>query len=164
MSMTDSNQQCPCHSGQLYHDCCGIYLETNQIAPTPEALMRSRYTAYAKHNINYIVATMRGRAAEGFNATEALSWSQQAEWLGLTVIRSSIQADRGQVEFIARYRWNNQVNQIHEISEFQRTNGIWYYIDGVQPSSKPAQSSKKIGRNETCHCGSGKKYKKCCGR
>jgi preprotein translocase subunit SecA len=33
-----------------------------------------------------------------------------------------------------------------------------------EPAKSPEPSAKKVGRNEPCPCGSGKKYKKCCGK
>jgi hypothetical protein len=34
----------------------------------------------------------------------------------------------------------------------------------TRPAARPAKGTPKVGRNEPCPCGSGKKYKKCCGK
>ena len=94
--------------------------------------MRSRYTAYTQANIDYIQKTMRGPAAVGFNADEAQQWAKQAEWIDLTVIDSSVNQAKGMVEFIARYRINQQIQEIHERSKFQRVDHSWYYVSGCR--------------------------------
>ena len=47
---------CPCGSEKTYEDCCGPWhagFKTGVHAPTPEALMRSRYRAYVLGLIEY---------------------------------------------------------------------------------------------------------------
>ncbi len=149
--------RCPCLSQQTYELCCGPFINGTARPQTPEQLMRSRYTAYTQANMEYIGATMQGQAAKGFDPEQMRLWAQSVEWLGLEVIQApKAQATRGIVEFIARYRLNGEVHQIHEVSEFARLNGgtRWYYITGKAP---------KVERNAPCPCGSGKKYKRCCG-
>jgi len=54
-----------------------------------------------------------------------------------------------------------------EIKEIQSTNQTWPDMEHVLKDfrvASPAVVPRKIGRNEPCSCGSGKKYKKCCGR
>jgi len=124
---------CPCGSGQLYKQCCGLFIEENQLPTTPESLMRSRYTAYSQANIAYIVKTMRDAPAKNYNADEAHLWAQQAEWLGLQVIRATpVIGTQGFVEFIAHYRLQGKEHKIHELSEFRCDNGRWYYVAGKQ--------------------------------
>jgi SEC-C motif-containing protein len=147
-------ENCPCNSGKSYKECCESFLSGGQIPQTPEALMRSRYTAYFQGNMDYVANTMKGPAAVGFNKEDAGQWSTQIKWHGLKVIKSKQDNNQGTVEFIARYALNGNIDIIYEISEFSLENGKWYYIDGVTP---------KLGRNDICPCGSQKKYKKCCG-
>lgn len=147
---------CPCHSRRDYSDCCGLYLSNQDIPKTPEALMRSRYTAYSQANILYIQKTMRGQALANFNAEEAQQWARQVQWLDLKIISApavAIDDHIGFVEFIAAFMERNQRHIIHERSEFHRLDGRWYYTTGYTP---------KISRNEACPCGSGKKFKRCC--
>lgn len=125
--------QCYCCSGQTYADCCGRYIEAGLVPASPSALMRSRYSAYAQANIDYIVATMSGAAAAGFDAKAAQAWASAVTWLGLTVVKARyhhVDPDRAMVEFIARYQTATGVESIHERSDFIRKNGKWYYSDG----------------------------------
>ena len=80
---------CPCGSQKFYIACCGRYLDAGQIPSTPEALMRSRYTAYTQANIDYIQKTMRGKAAQNYNAEETRIWAQKADWQKLEVVKAS---------------------------------------------------------------------------
>lgn len=106
-------------------------LQKKIAAKTPEALMRSRYTAYVEGKIDYIRRTMRSPARLNFNKKSITK--RPREWLGLQVITSYLDPDNsniGYVEFIAKYRLENIEAQIHEISEFHFIEGRWYYVDG----------------------------------
>jgi SEC-C motif-containing protein len=151
--------ECPCSSGKPFSNCCGIYLSGAKTAPTAEALMRSRYTAYSLSDIDYISRTMRGPASQNFDAEEALTWAKEVTWLGLKVIQFSQNNQHGSVEFKATYAFNNTKHELHELSEFELLDGQWFYVDG---KSRNIQNIK-IGRNDPCSCGSQKKFKKCCG-
>jgi len=158
-------KQCPCGSKQDYNVCCGLYLDGKQLPATPEALMRSRYTAFTKANIDYIQATMMGEAAKDFDPIQTKQWALAAKWMGLAVLYREMDPKddhHGFVEFVAHYELQNQVHRIHEYSEFQRVNDRWYYVDGQQ-GPRPLRPASEPGRNDPCPCGSGKKYKKCCG-
>ena len=148
-----SQVQCPCGLKASYHDCCGRFIEGDQLPETAEQLMRSRYTAYSQANVDYIAKTMRGAALKDFNPEQAKAWAEQVQWLGLTVTDRQSQGDCATVTFIARCFMGDQRQNIIEKSEFQKIEDRWYYFDGEQP---------KFGRNDDCPCGSGKKYKKCC--
>lgn len=155
---------CPCGSNKEYLMCCGQYIEQHQLPATPEQLMRSRYTAYTKANIDYIRKTMQGRAALRFDHDSAKNRTEQVQWLKLEVLQSYIDSynkNRGFVEFKAYYRLATQEHCLHELSEFHLQDGQWSYVDGKHEF----KSSNKIkaSRNDPCICGSGKKYKKCCG-
>src|SRR5437868_5655503 len=99
---------CPCGSGADYKICCTPYLNGEKNPPTPEALMRSRYTAYVKANLDYIEATMRGPALMRFNRYTDSQYSP--EWIELQVITAygDQDPDVGYVEFVAKYKYNNQ--------------------------------------------------------
>lgn len=115
--------------------CCGPYINSSQIPPTPEALMRSRYSAYTQANVEYIMATMQGKPAINFDMQQVRTWAQQVEWLGLKVFGTKIMPqddNRGYVEFRATYRIAAKKQHIHELSEFRREQGRWYYVDGVE--------------------------------
>ena len=152
---------CPCGSNKNYSECCGIYINNASNPETPEKLMRSRYTAYTQANIDYIMRTMKVPALSHFHAESTKQWAMTVEWLGLEIKHSTIDENKGFVEFIAYFNEQGKKNCIHERSEFHRLNGQWYYVDGKHLQSK-SYSKVKIGRNDTCSCGSMKKYKACC--
>lgn len=124
---------CPCGSSKNYSECCGLFIQGTSLPPTPEALMRSRYTAYSQANIGYIIKTMKGKASKYFNAVDALKWTRKCNWLGLTIISAPQPNEndkKGFVEFIAEYGLNGKKQSLHEISEFRYEKGVWYYIKG----------------------------------
>ncbi|KTD18423.1 YchJ family protein [Legionella jordanis] len=155
---------CPCGSKKNYDDCCGLYLTGKANAKTPEVLMRSRYTAYTRANIDYIKQTMRGSALQGFHEIEAATWARRVQWLDLKVIRSyldPLDSNKGWVEFKARFKEGDQLESIHELSEFECQEGLWFYTSG-QPGGKNLPRQPKTPRNAPCPCGSQKKFKNCC--
>ncbi|MDO8953664.1 MAG: YchJ family metal-binding protein [Gammaproteobacteria bacterium] len=113
--------------------CCKPFITGKAYPKTAEQLMRSRYTAYTRANVNYIADTMTGKAAEGFNKVDAKQWALAAKWLGLKVIRSEAGGENdetGLVEFIATYKLNAKRETISETSIFQKMAGKWLYVGG----------------------------------
>lgn len=141
--------KCFCDSKKNYSVCCEPFLSGKKVAETPEQLMRSRYSAYAQANIDYIESTMTGAAAKNFDHQSAKTWSQSVSWLGLTVVN----ATDHEVEFIARFKDGDKQQCIYERSQFQKINDRWFYVSGHTP---------KVKRNDPCPCQSGKKAKRCC--
>ena len=122
-----SQAPCPCESGQPYAACCGPWhagLPEGVFAATPEALMRSRYSAYVLGRIDYLLATWHPSTAPGDLELSPV------KWLGLEVRHAQAAGDAGVVEFVARCRDANGAQRIHEISRFVREDGRWHYIDG----------------------------------
>lgn len=152
---------CPCGSEKTYTKCCGPLIKGTEKASTPEQLMRSRYTAFTQADVDYIAHTMKGRARRDFDAKDSKQWAEAVKWVKLDVIKSSMEGDKGSVEFIAHFIENGEPSAIHECSEFIKEDEEWFYIDGAAP---PVQTmpKKEAGRNDPCPCNSGKKYKKCC--
>ncbi|MBA2650927.1 MAG: SEC-C domain-containing protein [Tatlockia sp.] len=159
--------QCPCGSPNDYLDCCGLLIDKQTEARSPEALMRSRYTAYTQAKIDYIKNTMRGKPLDDFNEIDATKWAQQVYWKCLEVITSSMDdkdENIGYVEFIARFQEQGKTQVIHELSKFQRIEGKWFYTEGIQPKAKTLAKKLNTSRNAPCPCGSQKKYKNCHGQ
>lgn len=156
-------EHCACGSLQRYSDCCGRFIDGKEWPSTPEELMRSRYTAYTRINIDYIARTMKPPAADHFDPEGARQWAESIQWIKLEVISRSHRDSVGYVEFLAYFNQNKKRHALHEQSEFHREQGIWYYVDGKAPKEVSSVKTSHIGRNERCPCGSGKKYKKCCG-
>lgn len=157
---------CPCTSGASYDECCGPILRGDRAAATAEALMRARYTAYAQGEIDFIVDSHDPETADEVDREASGNWSRKAEWLGMEIASSEdggADDERGVVEFIARYRLEGADLAHHERAQFRRRHGQWFYVDGEMVKSKPVvREQPKVGRNEPCPCGSGRKYKKCC--
>jgi len=125
MSATDL---CPCGSTKNVTDCCGRYVDNHQPAPTAEALMRSRYTAYTLQRENYLLASWHPSTRP---AALGLAEDVATKWLGLEVKRHQQQdADHAIVEFVARYKVNGRAHRLHEVSRFVREVGRWFYVDG----------------------------------
>jgi SEC-C motif-containing protein len=163
MIMHDPTSKCPCGSDLQYAECCGPLHDGQRRATTAEALMRARYSAFVLHNEPFLLASWHSstRPAKVFEANEA-----PPAWKGLTVLRTehgSENGDKGEVEFIARFEIDGKPGQLHEVSKFCREQGEWRYLDGHADKGRPVRRDK-VGRNDPCPCGSGKKYKKCCGR
>lgn len=127
--------------------------------------MRSRYAAYAKSNIKYLLDTHDPDRRGDFNALSAGEWAKSADWKRLDVLKTIAGKSSeltGKVEFIAWFMMEGELACHHELSDFRRLeDGRWVYTDGI---GKPAdQVLASFGRNEACPCGSGKKFKKCHG-
>lgn len=119
---------CPCESGKLYNICCEP-AHKGSTAATAEALMRSRYTAYVLGLEDYLLKTW---AAETRPAALNLSADRLTKWLGLQVKRAENTSETSAiVEFVARYKINGKAERLHEISQFVRVDGYWYYLAGT---------------------------------
>lgn len=161
-------QECPCGSGIAFTDCCQPLIEDQKNAETAEALMRSRYTAHATKSFDYLFSTTLPDSRQEEDRKSTAAWSKRLEWQSLSirnVEKGGAEDDTGLVEFVARYRKNGKAFDHHEIAEFVRQDGKWYFKDGKPPQPvQVVRENPKIGRNDPCPCGSGKKYKKCCGK
>jgi SEC-C motif-containing protein len=130
-----THEDCVCGSGKTYADCCLPFHEGKQLAPTPEALMRSRYSAYVLKLTDYLIATWHASTAPG-----DLEISPFMKWLGLEVLHAEMSGDVGVVEFVARYKDNGRAGKLHELSRFVREGGKWLYIDGQMMTAESADS------------------------
>lgn len=123
---------CDCGSGAAYAACCGRYLDGDALPPTAVALMRSRYTAYARGATDYVHATWHASTRPDRRDIEA-DQASRPKWIGLTVRSHANQDDtHATVEFVARYRVGGRAHRQHELSRFVREDGRWYYVDGDQ--------------------------------
>ena len=86
--MSENDLLCPCGTGLNYDECCQPYIEGKKDAPTAEAVMRSRYSAYAKHECGYIVSSCSPNTKddEKIDEKETRKWEESSKWLGLTII------------------------------------------------------------------------------
>lgn len=121
---------CPCGSGESYESCCEPYIDGVKVPPTPEALMRSRYSAYAKGNLAYIEKTMGGPAKAQFNRKQAEALVNDTHWIKLEVLATREHEDNGMVEFRATFEFQGKTQVMHEISTFKKVGGKWLYFNG----------------------------------
>lgn len=127
--------RCPCLSGDTYGACCGRYHADVRAggpgAPTAEALMRSRYSAFAVGDAGYLLATWHPSTRP-----DALDLDDDVEWRRLDVLRAEAGGpfdDTGVVEFVAHHRSRSDRGargRLHEVSRFVREGGRWLYVDG----------------------------------
>ena len=121
--------QCPCGSELSFNQCCRPFHD-GKAAPTAEALMRSRYSAYVLANGNYL---HRSWHASTRPTKKSLQQLPPTQWTDLTIVRTEqggVNDTTGLVEFIARYQEGLQIKQLHETSRFVREGGRWFYIEG----------------------------------
>ena len=149
------DQPCPCGSQKSYGQCCAPLHAREYTAATAEALMRSRYSAYVLKNTDYLAATWHPstRPTVLDLASDGTAWQRLAI---LATQHGGADDDTGTVEFAAFFSGG----QLHERSRFVKQEGRWFYLDG---EILPPLVQAKVGRNDPCPCGSGKKFKKCCG-
>ncbi len=128
--------------------------------------MRSRYSAFVKHAFAHLHASLSAEQQKDYSREEAERWAKNSEWLGLQIVKTDKGGPddtSGLVEFMARFKAQDQEHEHHEIAVFGRENGQWVYTGQVGAQGTPVRrEGPKIGRNDPCPCGSGKKYKKCC--
>ena len=153
---------CLCGSGIDYQQCCEPFHSGEKFPSTAEALMRSRYTAYVLRNAAYLQETW-----DTTRRPEAIDFSREnIDWLRLEIIeikKGTIKDSKGVVAFKAFYAQDNQEHVMNEISRFTKINGRWFYLDGVIKSMGIVGLQTNQGKNALCSCGSGKKFKRCCG-
>ena len=158
---------CPCGKGESLETCCGPLLSGKVLPETAEALMRARYTAYATGNIDYIVETHDPDRRGEVDRRNTEAWSKTSEWLGLEILsteKGGPEDEVGVVEFVARYKLKGVKIDHRERALFRKNGSRWVFVDGAELKGPPiVRTEPKIGRNDPCHCGSGKKFKKCHG-
>jgi len=157
---------CPCGSNLGFEACCGPII-AGAAAPTAEALMRSRYSAYVKHEYAHLEKSLSAGQRKDFDAADSKRWAESSEWLGLTihqVEKGGVNDDTGMVHFTAKFRTEGKENDHIEAALFTREEGQWVYSGFIQAKGNTVRrEAPKVGRNDPCPCGSGKKFKKCCG-
>ena len=155
--------RCFCGSGNTFEQCCKPIIDGTQPAPTAQALMQSRYSAYVIVASQYLIDSTHISQRAKYSKADIEAWAKECHWQKLEIIdcKKGLSDDSvGEVEFKAYYQDSKNILQIHhEKSVFKKENGNWFYVNGTIIPSKTI-----INRNDSCACGSGKKFKKCCGR
>lgn len=157
---------CVCGSAREENDCCAPILAGTP-APTAEALLRSRYAAYVKGDVDYLERTSSPTALKEFDRADIEQFIEKAQWKGLdikSVSGGGVKDTTGTIDcfFYCTYDKQQELVQ-HEIAHFVRgPAGQWLFDQSeINPKGEPVKV-QQIGRNDPCPCGSGKKYKKCC--
>ncbi len=159
---------CPCGSGRSYAECCEPVIKGTAPAGTAEQLMRSRYAAYVKREIQYLYDTLHPGHRSDFNEKSTRAWAEKSDWHGLEIVSTEAGGagdTEGKVEFIASFTQEGAKQRHHEVSSFKKEEGTWFLVGGetVAPQ-QVVRATPKVGRNDPCLCGSGRKFKKCCGK
>ncbi|MET8639817.1 YchJ family metal-binding protein [Streptomyces sp. NPDC004675] len=119
-----TTRSCPCGLPGPYEGCCGRFHAGAAAAPTAEALMRSRYSAFVKGDAGYLLRTWHPGTRP-----ERLDLDPGTRWTGLEVLETSAGSafhTTGTVTFRASYRGGS----LQERSRFDRLDGAWVYVDG----------------------------------
>ena len=119
---------CPCCSGKSYEDCCKPFHKIEKYPSTAEALMRSRFSAFAIPNGDYLMETTLPAKRKLHSKEDLQEWGEINDWTNLEIVRTPT---LNQVEFKAYYTDEDKKPQLHhELSVFQKLNDRWYYVSG----------------------------------
>ena len=158
----ESAHSCPCGSGKTFGDCCEAVHTGRRQPATAEELMRARFTAHVAHNFRFLHDSHRPTAGKPYVEEEGVP---AMHWTKLVVHSHEIgrDADQAFVDFSAYGTEEGVEKVLHEKAEFLRIGGAWLYHREARLGPAPFKSTApKVGRNDPCPCGSGKKFKHCC--
>jgi SEC-C motif-containing protein len=113
---------CPCGSGKELPDCCQPYISGTLAAPTAEALMRSRYSAYALGDEQYLLDSWHASTRP-----QRIDADPAVQWIRLKIVQADSHSDR--VEFVATFRLNGKAHKLCERSRFVLEDGKWFYLE-----------------------------------
>lgn len=158
---------CPCGSSRPFAECCRPIITGEARAETAEQLMRSRYSAYVKKEMAWLRESLHPDHRADYDEASSRAWAERAEWHGIEIlnrVKGGPADEQGTVEFVVSFTENDVRQEHREVSSFQKTGGAWYFTTGKPLGPRPVvRQGPKAGRNDPCPCGSGKKFKKCCG-
>jgi SEC-C motif-containing protein len=177
---TPASNTCPCGSGNDLKLCCQPLIQGKKKAATAEDLLRSRYTAFALGEVDYVLKTHHPKTANDVKREEIEEWSKSSDWLGLKIVQKEAGGEndeQGTIVFCATYQEKADAKakqaadapvpapkEHWEQSLFEKHQGEWRFLDAKGIQVGPYKRAEpKVGRNDACPCGSGKKFKKCCG-
>lgn len=151
---------CECGLEPPFEECCGRFLSGKMAPETAEQLMRARFVAFGMGDFDFLERTQ----------VEPLSpevrQHKLPEWESVQVLATTgggVNDSTGNVEFVAHYHHHGCHNH-HENARFSKVDGQWKYVTGTMiDHGTVKRSHPKVGRNDPCPCGSGKKFKRCCG-
>ncbi len=153
---------CPCGTGRPFGECCGPVLARTRAAGSPEELMRSRFTAHVVHDWAHLHRTHLESSREPFEEPEQ---EGATDWTRLVIHGNAPGSapEKATVDFTAYFAEGDLERAHHENAEFEKIDGTWFYLRPLRQGLAPVRSqAAKVGRNDPCPCGSGKKHKQCC--
>jgi SEC-C motif-containing protein len=165
--MTNNNitehANCPCCSDKTYAECCEPLHDGVSHAVTAEQLMRSRYSAFALKLTDYVQQTWDTNTSPDTVTFDG----DELQWQGLEIIttkKGKAGDNKGIVQFKATFTLDGKQQVVNEMSRFVKKSSRWLYLDGKVKSVVEPNQQTSQGKNAPCSCGSGKKYKRCCGQ
>lgn len=126
------SSRCPCGSGDIFGACCAPVLRRERRAATAQALMRSRYTAFAVRDLEHLLRSWHPSTAPARQELAA-SLAEEVRWLRLEILDTAGGGpfdDASTVEFRAISKGPHGRSVQHERSRFVREDGAWLYLDG----------------------------------
>ena len=153
--------ECYCGKNAPYSECCEPIIKKQIKAPNAEALMRSRYSAYATSQFQYILDTYSVKQRQALTLSQLAADAEDTRWIKLVVENSVDEKTTASVIFSAYYQYKSSFYKLHENSEFVIEDGEWRYVSGEIFDDS---GLLKPQRNAPCICGSGLKFKRCCGK
>jgi SEC-C motif-containing protein len=128
----------------------------------PKDLLKARYEAFVRGDVDFILESHHPETRSQVDRESIRKWSQESKWLGLEVEGLEDHQDHAHIRFKVEYERDFSKFTHAEIADFRKYEERWYYYDSEFPNPETnRRSQEKIGRNDPCHCGSGKKFKKC---
>lgn len=149
---------CPCDSGLAYETCCGV-LHQGGVADSAKALMRSRYSAFVLGDVDYVIRTTVPAQQGLLDKVSLQAWADTMTWTGLDIKShiAKIGKRHAQVHFCASFIDKAGECGVHdELSAFVKIGERWYFLDPTVPQT--------LTNKQPCLCGSGEKFKQCCGK
>ena len=130
---------------------------------SPRKLLEARYQAFVKGDVDFILESTHPSVRSRHDRQAIAEWSRKAKWLDLNIEEETGEEDRGWIRFTVQYEEGGQLIDHRERAEFRKEDGRWLFYDSTFPKQQPIRrAAEKVGRNDPCPCGSGKKFKKCC--
>ena len=125
---------CYCCSDEKFEMCCQPFISGKAKPTTAEALMRSRYSAYATGAVEYLLRSTHPSTRKFYDAEAIENWANSSVWQKLEIVSKTAgeaQDKTGTVEFKAYFTDAQNEPQIHhELSNFRKELGKWFFVDG----------------------------------
>lgn len=140
--------KCSCGRPVAFKECCGPLLSHDRDAEDPETLMRSRYSAFVHKDVDYLYETLDPQARHDFDRKATEQWANEADFMGLEILKSSFEGNKGTVEFKATFMMEavpgegKKEHIHHELSKFRKQAGIWYFRDAKVFEQQPEAPAK----------------------